>query len=84
MPDVDVDILGINIIVTFDLLAFDLFCRDACEYDPSALVKAYVLIADSRGLWKLSSDELTLLVICLMKRFILMTKFLAMRVISLC
>jgi hypothetical protein len=51
LPDVDVDIPGINIISTFDLLAFDIFCGDACEYDPSALVKAYVLIADSRGLW---------------------------------
>ena len=42
LPDVDVDIPGINIISTFDLLAFDLFCGDACEYDLSALVKAYV------------------------------------------
>jgi hypothetical protein len=50
LPDVDVDIPGINIIITFDLLAFDLFYRDTCEYDPSVLVKAYVLIADSRGL----------------------------------
>jgi hypothetical protein len=50
LPDVDVDILGINIISTFDLLAFDLFHGDACEYDSSALVKPYVLIADSRGL----------------------------------
>jgi hypothetical protein len=50
LPDIDVDILGINIISTFDLLAFDLFRRDAYEYDPSTLVKAYVLIADSRGL----------------------------------
>jgi hypothetical protein len=51
LPDVDVDIPGINIISTFDLLVFDLFRGDACEYYPSALVKAYVLIADSRGLW---------------------------------
>jgi hypothetical protein len=50
LPDVDVDIPGINIISTFDLLAFDLFRGDACEYDPSVLIKAYVLIADSRGL----------------------------------
>jgi hypothetical protein len=27
LPDVDVDIPGINIISTFDLLAFDLFSR---------------------------------------------------------
>jgi hypothetical protein len=44
LPDVDMDIPGINIISTFDLLG------DTCEYDPSALAKAYVLIADSRGL----------------------------------
>jgi hypothetical protein len=50
LPDVDVDIPGINIISTFDLLAFDLFCGDAYGYDPSTLVKAYVLIADLRGL----------------------------------
>jgi hypothetical protein len=50
LPDVDVDIPGINIIFIFDLLAFDLFCGDTYKYDPSALVKAYVLIADSRGL----------------------------------
>jgi hypothetical protein len=50
LPDVDVDIPGINIVSTFDLLAFDLFCGDACGYGPLALVKAYVLIADSRGL----------------------------------
>jgi hypothetical protein len=50
LPDVDVDIPGINIISTFDLLAFDLFRGDAFEYDPSALVKPYVLIADSRGM----------------------------------
>jgi hypothetical protein len=50
LPDVDVDIPGINMISTFDLLAFDLSRGDAYEYDPSALVKAYVLIADSCGL----------------------------------
>jgi hypothetical protein len=50
LPDVNVDIPGINIISTFDLLAFDLFYGDACEYDPSALVKAYVLIENSCGL----------------------------------
>jgi hypothetical protein len=50
LPDVDVDVPGINIISTVDLLAFDLFRGDACEYDPSALVKAYVLITDSHGL----------------------------------
>jgi hypothetical protein len=50
LPNVDVDIPEVNIISTFDLLALDLFCGDACEYDPSALVKAYVLIADSCGL----------------------------------
>jgi hypothetical protein len=50
LHDVDVDIPGINIISTFDLLAFDLSYGDACEYDPSTLVKAYVLITDSRGL----------------------------------
>jgi hypothetical protein len=50
LTDVDVDIPEINIISTFDLLAFDLFCVDTCEYDPSALVKAYALITDSRGL----------------------------------
>jgi hypothetical protein len=50
LPDVHVDIPRINIISTFDLLAFDLFHRDAYEYDPSALVKAYVLIAYSCGL----------------------------------
>jgi hypothetical protein len=50
LPDVDVDIPGINIISTFDLLAFDLFRGDACEYDTSVLVKAYILITDSRGL----------------------------------
>jgi hypothetical protein len=48
--DVDVDILGINIIFSFDLLAFNLFCEDAYEYDPSTLVKTYILIADSHGL----------------------------------
>jgi hypothetical protein len=50
LPDVDVDIPGINIISTFDLLVFDLFCGDACEYDSSALVKAYALITYSRGM----------------------------------
>jgi hypothetical protein len=50
LPDVDVDIPGINIISTFDLLVFYLFRGDACEYDPSTLVKAYVLIVDSRGM----------------------------------
>jgi hypothetical protein len=50
LPDVDVDIPEINIISTFDLLEFDLFCGDACEYDPLALVKAHVLITDSRDL----------------------------------
>jgi hypothetical protein len=50
LPDVDVDIPRINIISTFDLLAFDLICGDAYEYDPSALVKAYALITYSRGL----------------------------------
>jgi hypothetical protein len=50
LPDVDVDIPGINIISTFDLLAFDLFCGDACRYDPSTLIKSYVLIVDSHGL----------------------------------
>jgi hypothetical protein len=50
LPDVVVDIPGINIIFTFDLLAFDLFRGDAFEYYPSTLVKAYVLIVDSRGL----------------------------------
>jgi hypothetical protein len=49
LTDVDMDIPGINIISTFDLLAFDLVHGDACEYDPSTLVKAYVLIIDSRG-----------------------------------
>jgi hypothetical protein len=50
LPDVYVDIPRINIISTFDLLPFDLFCGDACEYDLLALVKAYVLIVDSCGL----------------------------------
>jgi hypothetical protein len=51
LSDVDVDIPGINIISTFDLLAFDLFCGGAREYDRPALVKAYALIMDSCGLW---------------------------------
>jgi hypothetical protein len=52
LPDVDVDILGINIISTIDLLAFDLFPgMPANIYDPPVLVKAYVLITDSCGLW---------------------------------
>jgi hypothetical protein len=50
LPDVDVDIPGINIISTFDLLVFDLFCGDTCEYDSPALVKAYALITYSRGM----------------------------------
>jgi hypothetical protein len=51
LPDVDVDILGINIISTIDLLAFDLFPgMPANIYDPPVLVKAYVLITDSCGL----------------------------------
>lgn len=38
----------INIMSTFDLLTFDMFCEDVCEYDPPALVKAY---ADYRFAW---------------------------------
>jgi hypothetical protein len=49
LPDVDVDIPVINIISTFDLLTVDLFYGDAREYDPSALVKAYVIITDPCG-----------------------------------
>jgi hypothetical protein len=49
LPDVDIDIPVINSTSTFDLLGFDLF-SGAYEYDPPTLVKAYVLIADSRGL----------------------------------
>jgi hypothetical protein len=49
LPDVDVDIPRINIISTFDLLAFDLFRGDACEYDPSALVKS--ICSDCRFTW---------------------------------
>jgi hypothetical protein len=51
LPDVDVDILGINIISTIDLLAFDLFPGTPANiYEPPALVKAYVLITASCGL----------------------------------
>jgi hypothetical protein len=50
LPDVDVDIPEINIICIFDLLALDLFFGDTYGYDPSTLVKAYVLIVDSCGL----------------------------------
>lgn len=47
--DVDVDIPKINIISTFDLLAFDLLCGDAYEYDPPALVKS--VCYDYRFTW---------------------------------
>jgi hypothetical protein len=50
LPDIDVDIPGINIISTFDLLAFDLFRGDACECDPLALAKAY---NDYRFMWSM-------------------------------
>jgi hypothetical protein len=49
LPDIDVDIPGINIVSTFDLFIWSIL-GDACEYDPLVLVKAYVLITDSRDL----------------------------------
>jgi hypothetical protein len=50
LPDIGVDIPGINIIHIW-LTGILSILGDAYEYDPSALVKAYVLIAHSRGLW---------------------------------